>query len=280
VKTKIIPERLLDLLKRHRRLYQCAYAVRIWMGSVIPPRHLPGLKGRVHFNDFMLTSGSPAGVESYRTSARSVISNIEDSLTAAGRGFGDIGSWLDFGCGYGRVIRFLIERVDPQQVYAADVIEEAVAFCADEFGVKPIYSRETLASLNLNSFDFVYAISVLTHLNEENSRELLRLMREALNPGGIVMFTTHGRSSVEHAASYGAIYGRMRAELKQRIERDGIAFVPYHHYFGDHCGMTWQSERWIRERMHDLHADSMRLVLFKPQGLYGHQDVFAYERMR
>jgi SAM-dependent methyltransferase len=226
----------------------------------------------------MLTNASPKGVASYRISAMNVIANIEDSLTASGRSFGDVGSWLDFGCGYGRVIRFLIQTVNPTQVYVADVNEEAVDFCAEEFGVNPIYSTDALTHFEAGPFDFVYAISVLTHLSEENSRALLRLMHTSLNRGGIAMFTTHGQWSLEHAGTYGAIYHHMAAELKRRIERDGIAFVPYHHYPSDCCGMTWQSERWIRQSMHELHGDSMRLVLFNPSGLYGHQDVFAYER--
>jgi SAM-dependent methyltransferase len=226
----------------------------------------------------MLTNASPEGVASYRTSAMNVIANIEDTLTESGRTFDEMMSWLDFGCGYGRVVRFLIQRVNPRRVYVADVNEEAVAFCADEFGVIPISSRDALKDFEVGRFDFVYAISVLTHLNVENAHAFLRLIHEALNPGGIAMFTTHGKWSLKHAGTYGAIYERMAADLERRIERDGIAFVPYHHYPGENCGMTWQSEHWIRQSMHELHGDSMRLVLFKPDGVYGNQDVFAYER--
>jgi SAM-dependent methyltransferase len=279
MKTTLIPERLLEVLKRHRRAYQSARAARLWLGGLIPPRRLSGLDGRVHFNDFMLADSSPAGVDAYRKSAMSVLANIEDSLTAAGRWFDDIGSWLDFGCGYGRVIRFLVERVDPKRVYAADVIEQAVEFCAAEFGVNPIYSQDALANLDdLGSFDFFYAISVLTHLNEKNSIELLRLTHDVLKPGGIAMFTTHGQASLDRLESYGAIYDRGRGAIKQVVAREGIAFVPYHHYSGDCQGMTWQSGRWIEEQMQELHGDSMNLMLFNPHALYGHQDVFAYER--
>jgi SAM-dependent methyltransferase len=281
VKTTVVPDRMLELLKRHRRLYQWAHAGRIWIGGVIPARHLPGLPGRIHFNDFMLTNASPEGVARYRASAMNVIANIEDTLAVTGRSFRDVGSWLDFGCGYGRVVRFLIQEIgDQAQVYVADVNDEAVAFCANEFGVIPISSRDALKDFDAGSFDFVYAISVITHLSVENARAFLRLMHTTLNPGGIAMFTTHGAWSLRHAGTYGRTYERMTADLERRIERDGIAFVPYHHYRGETCGMTWQSADWIRKSMHELHGDSMRLLLFKPSGLYGHQDVFAYERQR
>ena len=47
-------------------------------------------------------------------------------------------AWLDFGCGYGRVIRFLVERVPPDRIWASDVAHEAVDFCRSEFGVHPL----------------------------------------------------------------------------------------------------------------------------------------------
>jgi SAM-dependent methyltransferase len=278
MRTKVLPEGVVDALKRHRLAYRPARAVRIWLGDVLPPRHLAGLEGRVHFNDFMLTDDSPAGVEAYKSSAMNVIANIEATLDAAQRDFAEVKSWLDFGCGYGRVIRFLVQRTDRKWIYAADVIKSAVDFCANEFGVNPVYSHSALGRLDLRSFDFIYAISVLTHLNEENSIEFLRLAHQALNSGGIVLFTTHGRASLEHLSMYGPPYVRMRAELEQTVDREGIAFVPYEHYAGDYCGMTWQSHRWITERMNELHGDSMRLVRLEPDALYGHQDVCAYER--
>jgi SAM-dependent methyltransferase len=278
MRTKVVPERVVDALKRHSLAYRSARAVRIWLGDMLPPRHLAGLEGRVHFNDFMLTDDSPAGVEAYKSSAMNVIANIESTLDTAQRDFADVNSWLDFGCGYGRVIRFLVQRTAPRRVYAADVIKSAVDFCAAEFGVNPVYSQDALARLDLRSFDFIYAISVLTHLSEENTIEFLRLTRQALNSGGIVLFTTHGRASLEHLSMYGLPYVHLRSELEQTVDREGIAFVPYKHYAGDNCGMTWQSHRWITERMIELHGDSMKLLRFGPDALYGHQDVIAYER--
>jgi hypothetical protein len=77
----------------------------------------------------MLEDDSPEGVEAYGTRALNVIGLIDRSIEAGGRDVGDVRSWLAFGCGYGRVIRFLVQRVDPDRVYATDVIEEAVEFC-------------------------------------------------------------------------------------------------------------------------------------------------------
>ncbi|MEK6274221.1 MAG: class I SAM-dependent methyltransferase [Actinomycetota bacterium] len=278
MKTKIIPDGLLEALKRNEHVYQAARRVRMQVGRVVPPRRLEGLPGRVHFNDFMLEDTTPRGVERYRERALNVIRLIERSLDSGGRSFDDIRSWLDFGSGYGRVIRFLVQRTDPKLVYASDVIEEGVEFCASEFGVNPLHSRATLAELELGQFDYVYAISVLTHLDEENGLVMLQLLHDSLEPRGIALFTTHGRWALDNIGTYGATYEAMKADIARRVDEEGVAFVPYHHYPGESYGMTWHSADYVQSQMQRLHGDEMTLLHHEPHGLDGHQDVFVYQR--
>jgi SAM-dependent methyltransferase len=279
VRTKLLPDFALDRLKRHTWAYQQARRLRMMVGRAVPPRRFQGLNGRVHFNDFMLESDSAEGVEKYRTRALNVIRLIDRSLEAGGRTIEDVRTWLDFGCGYGRVLRFLVQRVDPGRVHASDVIEEGVEFCASEFGVHPHHSTATLAELDLGRFDFLYAISVLTHLDEANETEMMRFIGRSLEPRGIALFTTHGQWSLDNLDFYGSIYEDMRDDLSRRVHERGLAFVPYHHYAGDDYGMTWHSAEYVQERMASLHGESMRLLFFEPHGLDHHQDVFAYQRV-
>lgn len=249
------------------------------LGRVIGPRTVDGIPGRVHFNDFMLENDTPEGVERYRERALNVLRNVDAALAASGKDFGDVRSWLDFGCGYGRVLRFLVERTPPERVWASDVIDEAVDFCAEEFGVHALHSTASIAELELPRFDYAYMISVLTHLNEQKSRELLTRMPDWLEDGGIVMFTTHGEWALENLGSYGVLYEQLRPRIERDVRERGIAFVPYRHYAGDDYGMTWHSADYVRETMRELHGASLRLLCFEPRGLDEHQDVFAYQRV-
>jgi SAM-dependent methyltransferase len=253
-------------------------ALRSAIGRAVPPRRYPGIPGRIHFNDTMLYERSPAGAARYRHEALNVVALIESALLAHRKSFGEVERWLDFGCGYGRIVRYLTERVDPGTVTAADVDAGGAAFCASEFGVNPVVSREELASVHLNGFDFAYSISVLTHLNERESVEFLRLIGEALAPGGIALFTTHGSRSLDVIERYGPGYRELEPELRRRFASEGIAFVPYPFSLGESYGMTWHSLGYVTARMRTLHGPSLELVSHEPHGLDGHQDVFVFRK--
>jgi SAM-dependent methyltransferase len=274
----VFPQRLVEAVRRRPRLHRSARRVRMAAGGLLAPREFPGIPGRIHPNDFMFDHASPEEVASYAERAGNVVANIEDSLAAGGRRYDDVERWLDFGCGYGRVIRFLVQRVPPDRVWASDVVREGVDFCRSEFGVQPLYSQRDLEELGLEPFDFIYAISVLSHLNERNSRALLRLLRDALHPRGIAMFTTHGQRSLENPALYGAEYGERREEIARAVAAHGMTFLPYGFAGGDDYGMAWHAREWVEETVAELHGDAVRLIRFVPHGLDDHQDVFAFQR--
>jgi len=271
-------ERIVARVKRYQRVHRAARRARFAVGSILPPRRFDGIPGRVHANDFMFSNSSAAEIASYAERAQNVIALIEEALDAAGRTFDDMGRWLDFGCGYGRVIRFLTRLVPPERIVASDVIEQGAEFCHSEFGVAHLPSGSELGSLHLGQFDFIFAISVLTHLNEQNSVAFLRLLGESLAPGGIALFTSHGRWAVEHPDVYGPEYEARSEEIEAAVAARGIAYLRYS-FAPDDYGMTWHSRAFIETTMQQLHEGRVAPLLFKPHGLDGHQDVFAFQRI-
>jgi SAM-dependent methyltransferase len=273
-----VGEQLAGAIKRHRRIHRAARKARFAVGHLLPPRSFPGIPGRIHFNDFMFLNGSPQEIASYAERARNVLALIEEALEAGGRTFDDVADWLDFGCGYGRVVRFLVDRVPPERIFASDVVKEGVDFCRSEFGVNPIYSERELTSVRPGSFDFVYAVSVMTHLNYQNSVAFLRLLGDSLDQGGIAMFTTHGQWSVENAGLYGSEYDARKTEIAAAVRERGSAYLRYP-YEADDYGIAWHSREYVESRMVELHHGTIAPLMFKPHGLDGHQDVFAFQRV-
>jgi dolichol-phosphate mannosyltransferase len=274
-----VSDPLVGLLRRNRYVYSAARRARTGARSLAPARAYPGIRGQIHANDTMLEERSPAGADRYRQGSLNVIEKIEESLNAAGRRWDEIGTWLDFGCGYGRVLRNLVTHVPPARVYAADVTHEAVDFCAFEFGVQPIHLDRETAAVELPEVDFLYAISIVTHLTAQDARKTLNLFGKTLKPGGIALFTTHGRRALEQIERYGEQYVRLRSELTELVQDNGVAFVPYPFALQDDYGMTWHSEAYVRQIMAELHGETLELLLFEPHGLDDHQDVFAFRRV-
>ncbi len=72
-----------------------------------------------------------------------------------------IHSFLDFACGYGRSIRFLVHRIPKDKITVADVDKSAVDFCKNTFGVKGFYSVMDPEKLYHNDkYDIIYVVSL------------------------------------------------------------------------------------------------------------------------
>jgi SAM-dependent methyltransferase len=276
----LVPVGVVESLKRRPRLYRPARRVRMRLGSVVPPYEIDGIRGRVHRNDTMLRDASPVAIERYAEGTQNVLRLLGEALDRAGRGFDDVRSWLDFGCGYGRVIRDLVERVPRERIWAADVNAEGARFCEQEFGVHAVVVPSDPSRLGLPAFDVVYAISVFTHLPPGRDRQLLEALGAALADDGVVLFTTQGQRSLETIERYGDVYPPLRPTLQRDVAAKGIAYVPYAHYAGDDYGMTWHSREYVEGLVRDLHGESLELLFFEAHGLDGHQDVYAYRRVR
>ena len=114
---------------------------------------------------------------------------------------GPIGSCravLDFGCGWGRIIRFFLKDVEPEKLFGIDHCEEAIRACLDTNK----WCRFTLIEpyppmpLTRESFGLIYLYSVFSHLPEEMHWMLLKEFHRLLVPGGMLIATTREREFV------------------------------------------------------------------------------------
>ena len=167
---------------------------------------------------------------------------------------------LDFGCGCGRTLRWLMKSHPATHFVGADVDADAIDWC-----VRNLHSGEFVNSrpepplpFKPASFDVVYCFSVFTHLDERMQDMWLREMKRILKPGGIVILTVHGEQAAaaldEHAAgilkSAGFLHHRSR-------KLSGI--VP------DWYNTSWHSQTYIVERLGALFTDVRYTVV--PDGI-------------
>ena len=234
----------------------------------ISARAFAGLPGPVHVTDYMHLEG---GISRYSSIGQSAVANIEATLSAAGLTWADVTRLLDYGCGYGRVLRWLKGR--GFELVAADVNAQAVRFCATEFGATPFLIPLAQNGWALpGSYDVIWVGSVVTHLTSEGGASLLTRLAASLNRGGVLVFTTHGQvrgSGLE----YGKDVLRAATEIRTRLAAGGVAYVPSRE--DPAWGQTFHSPRAVESTLAKI---GMQVLRFTPRGWDDHQDVWGVQR--
>ena len=108
----------------------------------------------------------------------------------------EMGAILDFGCGCGRVARHWANLEGPE-IYGSDYDPELTEWCDSNIPFMRARVNGLEPPLPFDArFDLIYAISVFTHMTEELQRAWIAEFTRALTPGGLLIFTTHGRRYV------------------------------------------------------------------------------------
>lgn len=134
-------------------------------------------------------------IQAFMNGGRERAETIDHILSETGFSLRDCESVLDFGCGCGRVIRHIRDRTDAE-LAGSDLNPRLIAWCRENLDFGRFECNDLAPPLIYpdDSFNLVYAISVLTHLDEELQNHWLAEFRRILKPGGALLVTTHGDS--------------------------------------------------------------------------------------
>ncbi|WP_426124442.1 class I SAM-dependent methyltransferase [Pararhizobium sp. PWRC1-1] len=133
---------------------------------------------------------------------------------------------LDFGCGYGRLLRAFAYFSD--DVHGVDPWTESIRIC-HEAGLKDNVSISDYLPTSLPvpvNFDFVFAFSVFTHLSERATKQSLSTIRQHMRSGAVLCITVR---PIEY---WRAVYRDKTEAFFEAVEHAhrsvGFAFVPHH----------------------------------------------------
>jgi ubiquinone/menaquinone biosynthesis C-methylase UbiE len=122
--------------------------------------------------------------------------NIYEAIESASIELGRGSRILDFGCGCGRIIRYFSGLYDKSKFYGTDIDKEAISWCSDQLPhLAEFITNEERPPLPFAAefFDFVYSISIFTHLPEDMQFAWLEELRRVTKKDGFLLITVHGR---------------------------------------------------------------------------------------
>jgi SAM-dependent methyltransferase len=165
---------------------------------------------------------------------------------------------LDFPSGHGRVLRTLKAEFPRAHLTACDIDPDAVDFCAQTFGAKPIYSAEDPSAIDLpREYDLIWCGSLLTHLDAPRWRAFLGLFEAALRPYGLFVITTAGRYCAELARRDKARGFWWSGSMLAAYDRTGFGYSEYGADVKEEISITTYGQsiaslRWVIEQLEEL----------------------------
>lgn len=145
-------------------------------------------------------------------------------LKHAGRSLHDA-KILDYGCGWGRIIRLMYAFTAPENVYGCDPWDKSIDLCKDadiKANLAVCDYLPTSVPFGEIKFDLIYAFSVFTHLSERTAEMVMAACRKSIADDGVLAITIR-------PASYWHVHSKPAdlALMHQRHRSDLYAFTPH-----------------------------------------------------
>lgn len=194
----------------------------------------------------------------------SIFCDIENILKAQGFGISNFERILDFGCGCGRMLIPGSLMLPPGKLSGTDIDEQAIVWLRNNynsFNDLSVNGFMPPTKYSDGTFDFIYSISIFTHLPEEMQHAWLKELARLIRPGGCGVFTVHGENF---------FHLLLKQASRDALQKNGFAYeadtikegLPefYQNAFHTHEYIRRQWSRYFE------------VVAIYPKGVGNHQD--------
>lgn len=177
---------------------------------------------------------------------------IKEMLARNGTSAGELDSIFDFGCGCGRLLRHW-KGVTNARLYGSDYNPYLIEWCRENLPVGEFATNglEPPLPFEDDSFDFLYSLSIFTHLAEPIQVPWMREVTRVVKPGGLLLLTFHGRSRLR----------TLTEPLISSFESGELTVWQPEQSGGSGCAV-WHPERYIR----DVLAQDVEIIDYSPAG--------------
>jgi SAM-dependent methyltransferase len=208
---------------------------------------------------------------------------ILDALKSAGVSMADTSNALDLGCSSGRVVRVLAAAHPETHWQGCDPNAPAIAWAKENLtGIEFFVSDNDPPLPGADSsLDLVYAISIWSHFAPGLGLRWFDEMHRLLRPGGHLVCTTHGLTSIAHYAMHELRTVEQSEEIREALYREGCWYAPEFGEEGDwgvvnpDWGTAFLSPEWILTQL----CPRWRVVEFAPGRNQDNQDVYVLQRV-
>ena len=149
-----------------------------------------------------------------------IFKNLEHYLTEHGHSWSDFPDILDWGCGAGRVTRYLLSETG-SNVVGADIDADNIRWCQQSYakGHFEVVPLRPPTGFPDNSFNLVIGLSVLTHLQESDQWVWLSELQRITRPGALLFLSVQGPTQFA--------YNGIPPILYRRLQQDGFIGLPH-----------------------------------------------------
>ncbi len=159
---------------------------------------------------------------------------------------------LDYGCGWGRLLRLMGKFYPLAQLEGVDPWDRSIQLCQESNIRNPLavsqYLPDTLPTV-ANQFDLIYAFSVFTHLSLYAGTACLGTLRRYLSPSGVLVATVR---PIEYWAQ------TPQPEQAQNHLKSGYAYVPHNFHVRSPQGEPIYGDTSLEP--HKLEQQGLRII--------------------
>jgi SAM-dependent methyltransferase len=208
---------------------------------------------------------------------------VADALLGVSGDMSEIKVGLDFGSSSGRVLRVLHAAYPKASWYGCDPNARAIAWASEVLPGIDFFVNDDAPPLPLKdaSLDLAYAISIWSHFAPDLGLAWFEEMRRILRPGGYLVCTTHGLTSVAYYAEHEQRTLEQSKEIADALYRQGWWYAPEFGEEGDwgvvnpEWGTSFISPEWLLAQL----CPRWRVLEFAPGRNQGNQDVYVLQRV-
>jgi SAM-dependent methyltransferase len=187
---------------------------------------------------------------------------------------------FDFGCGFGRVTRWIRAGFPDAKVYVTDYDKAGVAWCVEQYGC-----IDAGQDITPDTYDMIWLGSVFTHLASDVVEPLMQRLLRSLRPNGVLVITSQGRFAEKRIEAFdwtndekAFVHYGLKKELTDILledyNRTGYGYVDYPGQKG--YGVCIAKSQWYTDRV--TSSPDYIHILSQEKGSDNHQDVNAYMR--